>query len=198
MNINNNSKKIKKTTIKATAKSLLVASLSTLIAFHTSAAVDGELSGSSSGSIDITLALGVAGVIVDLRDFNFGNWSGSGELRDNDDLCIGTTGTSQYIIRADGQGVGNDFILSNGSSQLPYRVFWNDTTGTAGNFELLAGVQVDNLTNPPNSFTPIGGGGYICTGARDANVEVVIEETALQAAEAGSYSGVLTLTLIPQ
>ncbi|TQV88473.1 hypothetical protein [Aliikangiella coralliicola] len=190
MNIN----QIKKTKIKQ----LAMTTLASLIAFKAGAAVDGELSSSSTGNIDITLALGVAGVIVDLRDFNFGNWSGTGELRDNDDLCIGTTGTSQYIIRADGQGVGNDFILSNGSNELAYRVFWNDTTGTAGNFELFAGVQVDNLTNPPNSFTPIGGGGYICTGARDANVEVVIEESALQAAEAGSYSGVLTLTLIPQ
>lgn len=162
------------------------------------AAVDGELSASSSGSLDITFALGIAGIIVDLRDFDLGTWSGTGDLRDNDDLCIGTTGTAEYIIRADGQGAGNNFILTNGSEQLPYRVFWNDTTGTAGNFELTAGVQSTNLTNPPNSFTFIGGNSYICTGNRDANVEILVEESSLQAAKAGNYTGVLTLTMVPQ
>ena len=164
----------------------------------TDAATDGDLSSASTGSLDITFALGVAGIIVDLEDFSLGNWSGSGELRDNDDLCIGTTGTAEYIIRADGQGAGNNFVLSNGASEIAYRVFWNDTDGTAGNFELSAGVQSTNLTNPPNTFVSIGGGNYICTGDRDANVEVVVEESALQAAEAGNYSGVLTLTMVPQ
>ncbi len=178
--------------------SVLLMSLAAVTAFKVSAAVNGTLGNNSTGSLDITFALGVAGIIVDLRDFNLGNWSGSGELRDNDDLCIGTTGTSQYIIRADGQGSGNNFVLSNGSNQIPYRVFWNDTTGTSGNFELTSGVQSANLTNPPNTFVSIGGGAYICTGARDANVEVLVEESALQAAEAGAYSGILTLTMVPQ
>lgn len=179
-------------------KFLLVLLLAAIVSFRVGAAVDGVLSSSSTGSVDITFSLGVAAVLVDLRDFDFGNWSGSGELRDNDDVCVGTTGTAQYIIRADGQGPGNDFILANGANQLPYRVFWNDTIGTAGNFELSSGVQVANLTNPPNTFVAIGGGAYICTGARDANVEIVVEEAALQAATAGTYTGVLTLTLIPQ
>ena len=177
---------------------ILATGLAAMAAYQVSAATDGDLAATSTGSIDINFTLGIAGVIVDLRDFAFGTWSGSGELRDNDDLCIGTTGTSQYIIRADGDGAGNSFTLSNGSANLPYRVFWNDDIGTAGNFELTAGVQVENLTNPPNAFQSIGGGAYICTGDRDANVEIVIDEAALQAAEAGSYSGVLTLTMIPQ
>lgn len=169
-----------------------------LTAFKLSAAVNGSLGNTSTGRLDITFALGVAGVIVDLRDFNLGSWSGSGDLRDNDDLCIGTTGTSEYIIRADGQGAGNNFVLSNGTNQIAYRVFWNDTTGTAGNFELAPGVQSTNLTNPPNTFVSLGGGAYACTGARDANVEVLVEESVLQAAEAGTYAGVLTLTMVPQ
>jgi hypothetical protein len=179
-------------------KTLLVASFAAVSAYQVGAATDGVLGASSNGGLDITFALDVAGIIVDLRDFNLGNWSGTGELRDNDDLCIGTTGTDEYIIRADGQGAGNNFVLSNGTSELAYRVFWNDTIGTAGNFELAAGVQSTNMTNPPNTFVSTGGGNYICTGDRDANVEVVVEEAALQAAEAGAYSGVLTLTMVPQ
>jgi hypothetical protein len=178
--------------------SLLLTAFSAVAAYQVSAATDGVLSASSSGSLDITFSVDVAGIIVDLEDFNFGNWSGSGELRDNDDLCIGTTGTAEYIIRADGQGAGNNFVLSNGSNELAYRVFWNDTIGTAGNFELAAGVQSTNMTNPPNTFSTTDGINYTCTGDRDANVEVVIDEAALQGAEAGAYSGVLTLTMVPQ
>ncbi len=178
--------------------SLLLSAFAAMVTYQVSAATDGNLGSTSNGSLDITFALGVAGIIVDLRDFNLGNWSGIGELRDNDDVCIGTTGTAEYIIRADGQGAGNNFVLSNGTSELAYRVFWNDTIGTAGNFELTAGVQSTNMTNPPNTFIATGGGNYICTGARDANVEVVVDEAALQAAEAGAYAGVLTLTMVPQ
>jgi len=178
--------------------SILLTLLTASLVYKATAAVDGVLSSSSNGSSDVTFALGVSGVIVDLRDFSFGTWSGAGEFRDNDDLCIGTTGTAEYIIRADGQGAGNDFILTSGANEINYRVFWNDTIGTAGNFELTSGVQTTNMTNPPNTFNWLGGLSYECVGDRDANVEIVIDESELQSAQIGAYIGTLTLTMVPQ
>ncbi len=157
-------------------------------------AVQGQLGSNSSASLDITLTLGLLTRVTGLSDFSFGSWSG-GDLSANDNLCIGVYGTSQYRVSATGDGDGidiNAFALTNGTEFLPYRVFFNDQTGTAGQLELSSSTALLGQ-NAPGSFFNLFG----CF-IENANIDLLIENNALAAAGGGSYSGTLTLTMIPE
>lgn len=160
-------------------------------------ASQGQLGGSSNANLNITLTLGLFSRITGLSDFSFGNWVG-GDLSANDNLCIGLwgTGTRQYRIRATGDGNGSDinaFALSNGTDFLPYRVFFNDQTGTVGQVELSSSSALLGQTAATGSFANLFG----CF-IENANIALLIENSSLSAVNSGSYFGLLTLTLIPE
>lgn len=161
------------------------------------AATQGSPGASSSGSVEINIVKNRLIVIKGLRDFNFGVWnSGDGTLSDNDNVCIGKTDLgAPYAIRAAGNGDGIDpaaFTLSNGADQISYNVYWNDANGTVGNQQLTPGLILHGQTGSALSFLF---NLFIC--ATNANVEIEIPDTELQAANGGNYSGTLTLLVIP-
>jgi spore coat protein U-like protein len=161
------------------------------------AATQGSSGTSSGGTVEINIVKNRLIVIKGLRDFNFGNWnSGDGTLSDNDDVCIGKTDLgAPYGIRAAGNGNGFDpaaFTLSNGVDQINYNVYWNDANGTGGNAQLTPGLILHGQTGTALSFLF---NLFICT--NNANIQIEIPDTELQAASGGIYSGTLTLLVIP-
>ena len=129
---------------------------------------------------------------------NFGVWnSGDGTLTDNDNVCIGKNDFGgPYAIRASGNGDGFDpaaFTLSNGTDQIYYNVYWNDATGTSGNIQLSPGLILYGQTGSFFSFLFNLFGFCVA----NANVEVEIPDTELQAASGGNFTGTLTLLVIP-
>ncbi len=163
------------------------------------AATQGSSGASSSGTIENIVTVGRVIRIGGLRDFNFGVWnSGDGTLSDNDNVCIAKNDIfGPYAIRAAGNGDGFDpaaFTLSNGADQIYYNVYWNDANGTGGNQQLAPGVVLHGQTGGAFTFliNLIFG---ICN--TNANVEIEIPDTELQAASGGNYSGTLTLLVIP-
>ena len=162
------------------------------------AATQGSFGNTSSGSVDVNIVIGRTIVIRGLRDFNFGVWnSGDGTLTDNDNVCIGKNDFGgPYAIHASGNGDGFDpaaFTLSNGTNQIYYNVYWNDATGTSGNVQLSPGLILYGQTGSFFSFLFNLFGFCVA----NANVEVEIPDTELQAASGGNYSGTLTLLVIP-
>lgn len=173
----------------------LIVSLVFLLSSQTVfSANQGQLATNSNADLDITLTLGLLTRVTGLNDFSFGTWSG-GDLSANDDLCIGLYGANQYRVRATGDGDGidiNAFALTNGIDFLPYRVFYNDQTGTSGQVELSTSSSLLGQ-NAANSFFNL----FSCSN-QNANIGLLIENASLAATGAGAYAGTLTLTLIPE
>jgi len=163
------------------------------------AASQGSAGTTSSGTVEIGIAVNRAIIILGLRDFNFGLWrNGDGTLQDNDDVCVAKTSNfGTYGIRAAGNGDGFDpaaFTLSNGIDQINYNVFWNDETGTAGNVQITPGLIEHGQVETAGHVLAAAFFG-ICF--LNANIEIEIPETELASSVGGTYSGTLTLLVIP-
>lgn len=162
------------------------------------AATQGSQAATSTGTIENIVTVGRVIWMRSLRDFNFGVWNtGDGTLSDNDNVCIGKNDFfAPYAISAAGNGDGFDpsaFTLSNGVDQINYNVYWNDANGTGGNQQLTAGVILHGQTGGAFGFF-LNVLGFCFT---NANVEIEIPDTELSSASGGSYSGTLTLLVIP-
>lgn len=159
--------------------------------------------GQSDGSLDLAVTSGLTARINGLNDINLGTWSGSGGLTGSDDLCIGRSGVGlfaqgAYRMRLDGDGDAYDvnaFTLSNGTNLLHYDVWFNDAIGAAGQQAVSAGVMMNSQTG--SGFWQFLNMIFGCVGT-NANVQVDISEAQLLAVPAGSYTGTLTLVLIPE
>lgn len=156
------------------------------------AASDGDTGTTSTGSLDVSLAIGNLVRISGIEDLSFGSYDGNGDEARDDDVCIWTNQNSAtYRVKARGSGAAHSFLLSDGASQtLAYTVRWNDTTGTDGNESLAADTLSGVMTNANTSSTT-------CSGGSNANFQVKIAEAALLARRPGTFSGVLTLIISP-
>jgi|GEM_PF-955841 len=181
--------------------------LATLVALlflssPTRAAVQGPQGNtSSSGSVDVDLVLGLLTRISGLNDIALGTWSGAGSLTGNDNLCIGRTGagffSGPYRIRASGDGEpGNPsaFTLSNGALSLNYRAWFNDAANAGpARQELTPGVTLTGQ----NSFGLFQTFNMFGCVFQNANISIEVPESELSGGT-GTYSGTLTLLLLPE
>lgn len=174
---------------------------------HSWAATPGVLNTSSIGTVDITVVNNEFALIFGLNDIDLGTWSGSGDMSADEEICVAVTSTiptflgqpRSYRLRATGDGSAanpNDFTMSNGVSDIYYRVFLTDANGQ---IEMLPG----NI-NSGRQF--IGTAGYNAninayfSGAANpcinpnATISVLVEEAELSSGS-GSHSGTLTLEL---
>jgi len=174
----------------------------TLLCQPLSAATQGNVGTTSSGSADITLTANLTGRFTGFTDFLLGTWSGIGDLAANQNVCIGRTGTgfgggSTYRVRADGNGDPfdvNAFSLSNGVDLIYYDVYFNDQTNLAGRQQLTGGQTLVGQTGSGFSFIINWLFGCVI---RNANLSIVVPEANLAGSPGGNYTGTLTLVLIP-
>lgn len=165
------------------------------------AATQGNTGTNSTGTVDIAVIVNQLALIRGLTDINLGLWSGSGDLSGTDDICVAISGASfatprGYHMRASGDGSPGfpaDFTLSNGISDINYRVFLNHL---GGRVELLAGqTAYSNQFQADFAYVL----NFIFNGCffPNATIEVLVEESEL-ATGFGTHSGTLTLELIPE
>ncbi len=156
------------------------------------AASDGTLGFTSQGSVDITLGVGDRVQISGLDDITLGQWSGSGALTGDEELCVYSS-TSKYDITISGLHASNSFALSaGGSTALPYTVSWADDPNDATN-----GFR--NVTEGTHLTGNVGDSSYYtCNGNTNATLRIHITEANLQAAAAGNYSDTLTINVAPE
>ncbi len=158
----------------------------------TYAASDGTLGLSSQGSVDITLGVGDRVQISGLNDITLGQWSGTGALTGDEELCVYSS-TSKYRITISGANASNTFALSaGGSTTIPYSVSWADdpADATNGNRGVTEGSPLTGNVGDPNYYT--------CNGSINATLSISITEANLQAAAAGNYSDTLTINVSPE
>jgi len=154
-------------------------------------ATDGTLGPTSAGDDNLSLEVPALAKISDIADMNFGNYSGTGALTLDDDVCVYVNASSgQYKVTAQGSGVASAFTLTDGSQTIAYTVRWNNTSGTSGNAALTATVQSGTLTGANTASLTCGGGS-------NANFQVTMTQSALLNVKSSTYTGVLTLIIDP-
>ncbi|TQV89034.1 hypothetical protein [Aliikangiella coralliicola] len=128
--------------------------------------------------------------ISNLDDFNFGLYSGFGNLRNNDNICINAIPLENYQVTFWGSGAGGAFEVSNGVDTLAYRVRFNDRPRRRGGTTASPGIPIANQNNASDDLD--------CPGGLNANIDIRFRRRDLQAANPGRYIGLLTVTVIPE
>lgn len=153
-------------------------------------ATQGTLGATSVGDVQIGLAISDAARISGLDDAIFGTYDGTGNVTNNDDVCVFST-TGSYEITATGDGAGGAFTITDGSNTIPYTVRWNDVAGTnSGGTNISSGQLLTGQTGADTS-SPDCSGLTVLT----ARVRVRMTENNLLSAPDGTYVGVLTITI---
>lgn len=155
-------------------------------------ATDGSLGATSTGSSTVTVTVPNLIRITGISDIALGSFSGSGAMTGFDDVCIYTNlAAGTYQVTATGSGTSSAFTLASGGNTLAYSAYWNDTSGTnTGEAQLTA-------TTPLTTQSGANTSSETCSGGTNARFRVLIAEAALLAAQAGSYTGTLTLAVEP-
>lgn len=134
--------------------------------------------------------------ITALTDVNFGTIVASGDQSISQNVCAyasqGFFGQLNYSVRATGSGSGGAFQLSSGANTLPYEVQWADSPSQTGGVLLQSGSLSSGF----------GNGAFFQTcqfqSQGTATLTVTIRAAQLAVATAGSYSGSLQITIVPE
>lgn len=158
-----------------------------------SAATDGTLGATSTGSVAITASVPSRARISGLADVDFTNQDPAIPATDAQDVCVwSNTATGAYTITATGSGASSAFTLSDGTTTVPYSVEWAASAGATSGTALTAGAASGTLTSTAAN--------HGCTSGPSATASLVIGVTSadLSSMSAGaSYTGTLTLLVTP-
>jgi hypothetical protein len=130
-----------------------------------------------------------------LEDVNFGAIPAALDQSRSQDVVVCSYRNNpqrvNYAVTASGSGSGGAFELSSGAGTLAYDVQWADLPGLTGGTMLQAGVPSTGFGN--------GATGFTCPQQPDtASLTVTIRAADLASARAGSYSGSLQITIVPE
>ena len=128
--------------------------------------------------------------ISNLVDKPLGTFFGTGDKTDFNSLCpyVQNDDESNYVITVTGDGGANEFITSNGTTDLPITVEYEET---AQPYATLVEATPTTFANPETVDETCGGAG----GA--GKVQVTIAEADMQAATAGTYTGTIQIVISP-
>lgn len=130
--------------------------------------------------------------ITDLSDVAFGAISNlSADVSLARSLCAYST-NGNYRVSATGSGPASTFALSSGSALLAYEVQWASSANQTTGIPLSAGVPLTGLASAATHQACNAGP------ASSASLIVILRASQLGAAQAGTYSGALTLMISPE
>ena len=159
-----------------------------------SAATQGSLGATSTGSISISLTVAGRVQISGLSDVAFAAVSPDVAAISAQTVCIwSNTATKGYSVTASGSGAGNAFALASASGTALYAVAWNAASGQAEGTQLSAGAPLSGLTTSATSPDCSSGG------AASSSLIVTVDPAALQSAQPDTaYTGALNLLVTPE
>ena len=155
-------------------------------------ASDGALGSSSTGDADINITIPDLVRITGFADFS-ASFTGSGDIDENDDLCVYRNGPGNYRITGTGSGTASAFTITDGSNTIAYTPSFNDQSGTTGGSALTSGTPLTAQTGADTSSQDCSS-----HASDNANLRVLFNEADLLAAPGGSYSGTITLVVEPE
>ena len=151
------------------------------------AATDGTLGLTSTGTTDISIIKGDTAQITGLTDMVMAPWTtGSPAPVDSTTACVYTSTGAYQVTPTSANGAGLQFRMADGGNFLVYDVNWNDGSGNTNlnNGQLLGGQA---------GSTTIG-----CGGATNVTVQVNVTIGNITAAPVGNYADTLTLLIAPE
>ncbi len=132
--------------------------------------------------------------LTSMNDVNFGMWSGTGDLINDDPTCVYRDNNNRYKVTATDNSTitPNDFFLENSTNtvELPYVVKWNNSTATGG-----SSLQYNTIKNRKNANTSHK---KCAIGGNSANMNITIKSADLDAVPAGVYSATITIMAEPR
>lgn len=163
-----------------------------------SAATQGSLGATSSGTVSISLSVAGRVQISGLSDVAFVAVSPDMAATAAQNVCVwSNTATKGYSVTASGNGAGDAFELSGPANPAPYAVAWSDaagqSAGQASGTPLSAGAALSGLKSSASSPDCSSGG------AASSSLIVTVDPATLQAAQPDTtYTGTLNLLVTPQ
>lgn len=132
--------------------------------------------------------------ITNVSDVAFGSVLNLGaDAVRNQNVCLyADTNTNGYNITALGTGPSGAFQLSSGTAAMAYEVQWSSAVGQSSGVAMTPNVPLTGQVSAATHQT-CGNGP-----ASSASLVVVLRSTALSSAQAGTYSGSLTLVVGPE
>lgn len=166
---------------------LCVAILSTL----SWAAQQGTAGMTSQGGAGINVSVDQTVRISDLQDLHLGSFTGAtSDLIDEDDVCVYSNVDDNGSYQITASTATGAFNLSAGMLAVPFRLFWNNVSGSsAGEQELTYNQPL--ITNGAN--TAINN----CGGSTTAHIRLLVEELFLRNALSGVYFNTIYLLIEP-
>jgi len=159
-----------------------------------SAATQGSLGTTSTGSVSISASVPNRIELTGLTDVAFTNQDPSVAAANAQNVCVwSNSSTRGYYVTASGSGTSNAFTLASGTSTVPYGVEWAGSSGQASGTALVAATALHGLTSTATNPTCSSGP------ASSASLIVRISSANLQAMQAATtYTGTLTLVVAPE
>jgi hypothetical protein len=131
--------------------------------------------------------------LTGLSDVAFGLIAGSTDQSASQSVCaFSSSNTNGYSVTAIGSGGGGALELLAGATRLRYDVLWSDTGNQTSGVALAAGTTRSGFTSNANQQTCNSGPNS------SASLTVIIRSATLMSARAGTYAGMLQITIAPE
>jgi hypothetical protein len=180
--------------LNARVRQLTLAAILSLSTVAASAATQGSLGATSSGTVSISASVPSRVQLTGLTDVAFTNQDPAVAAANAQNVCVwSNTSTKGYNVTATGSGTSSAFTLANGSLTVPYAVEWAGSSGASSGTALATGTALTGLTSTATSPTCSSGA------SSTASLIVKISTANLQSMQAAtSYTGTLTLVVAPE
>jgi hypothetical protein len=173
---------------------LAFAAVSPVMMSPASAATQGTLGATSTGTVTITVSVPSRVQITALSDVTFSNVDPTTTATSTQNNCVwSNTATKGYTITATGGGTGGAFTLRSGAlAPVTYNVQWNQSTGQSTGTALTAGAPsstfVSTATTPTCATSPTTSSSLIVS---------IPSAQLLNMASLTNYTDTLTLLVSP-
>ena len=172
----------------------LIAAIAAVIpTAQASAATDGSLGATSTGTVGITASVSTRAKITGLTNVSFVGQDPATAASSAQSICVwSNTATKAYSITASGSGTGSAFTLTNGSATVPYLVEWAASSGATSGSALSAGSASGSLTSTATNQN--------CASGPTASASLIVKMTTNDLGTmvgGSSYTGTLTLLVSP-
>jgi hypothetical protein len=158
------------------------------------AATQGNLGGTSTGTVTITASVPNRARITNLSDVSFLSQDPSTAASNAQNVCAwSNTALKNYTVTATGDGASSAFTLAGGAATVPYSVQWSGSSGATSGTALTSGTASAAFTSTATNQNCASGpatSASLIVGIGTADLGTMVAAT--------TYTGVLTLVLTPQ
>lgn len=181
--------------LKKITKYTLLAGMLAGFSLSATAATQGSLGTTSTGTTNISLTIPALVKISDLDDITLGTLSNiTSNVKGDTQACIySNSAAGGYRVTVTGSGTGNAFTVADGSgNDIAYTAYWKDDITAGDGTQLTSGSQLSGQLNADTTSITCANTG------KNAKFTVEFGQGALAAAPQGSYTGTATITIAPQ